>query len=272
MKKGIKAGFHMRLFKTDIDFKFLIGEHQGECKELPEVVHEPHKELIEDKIVENNEKLTEEVTTPKKESPILSYPRSPWTENQKLPKVNDFSAAVVTKKEKKKKKLMGEDEIMLDRIRQGRDKWNQWKKDHDDRFITISMIDLSGMNLTGYNFRWVEFSRVNFEGCIFHQTNFNGGVINDCCFNGSGFFADNLSFTKINDSSFHNSSMRQVNFHWATIKHCDFQSTSFMICDFSHVVMDTVSLKCADIDVKKLLNEANTLDHITFEKPQQQQP
>lgn len=155
------------------------------------------------------------------------------------------------------------EEAHRDLLLQGRDVWNRWRQQNLLVTGQLSLLDLSGEDLSGYDLHKCNLNGVNFQGAnltnvnfsesslmyadfrqanllevdFSHATllcaNFDGLTIADVVFDGA-----NLSSARMHDftayrSKFTGASLYGTNIFWATFQNCRFVNTTIEQCKLS---------------------------------------
>ncbi len=135
------------------------------------------------------------------------------------------------------------DQNHVELLKQGRKKWNSWRKDHELSKIELSNADLRGMDLSGYNLQSANLNRANLSGCKMRGVDLS--------------FAD-LHWAKLNE----NENGERVNLSWATLVDSRFYAAELRKAKLHNANLTNSTLEKADIESADLkgaiLDKVNT--------------
>jgi uncharacterized protein YjbI with pentapeptide repeats len=159
-------------------------------------------------------------------------------------------------------------------LRQGRDQWDAWRKEHPKITPDLSEADLRGMELKFVDFRRADLTRSNLSGIYaahgqFHNADLRGADLRDGHFPEASFLHANLSNVNAFAADFaecdfagaraHRSVFQEARLVRADLQRASLREADLTEADFSSASLERAKL-CKAVLVGSNLNAANLID------------
>lgn len=125
-------------------------------------------------------------------------------------------------------------------IKEGKDAWNKYKKDHPNFKADLSFADLSSIDLSGYNLSEVNLKSANLTKCVFKETNLFCANCSDSILIEAEFYTCNLNLINLSQAdlskvTLYNSNPRHANLSYANLNSAKIEKTDFSYANLSNI-------------------------------------